>query len=58
MKGALAFRRGNSVFRAICWQVWSDAEREGLQLYREQFEAGDQIPETGGVRKVRWGGET
>ena len=36
-------------------EVWSDAEREEFVLFiAANPEAGDVIPETGGVRKVRW----
>jgi hypothetical protein len=35
--------------------VWEDAERESLvDFIAANPEAGDVIPETGGVRKVRW----
>ncbi len=35
--------------------VWDDAEREGfIEFIARNPEAGDVIPETGGVRKVRW----
>ncbi len=35
--------------------VWSDAERQEFVDYiARNPEAGDRIPETGGVRKVRW----
>jgi hypothetical protein len=37
-------------------QVWTDAEREKfVDFIADNPEAGDLIPETGGVRKVRWG---
>jgi hypothetical protein len=36
--------------------VWSDAEREAFVLFiAANPERGDLIPETGGVRKIRWG---
>jgi hypothetical protein len=36
-------------------EVWGDDEREAFVLFIAQNpEAGDVIPETGGVRKVRW----
>jgi hypothetical protein len=36
-------------------QVWTDAEREEfVDFIAGNPEAGDLIPETGGVRKVRW----
>jgi hypothetical protein len=35
--------------------VWDDAEREAfVDFIAANPEAGDLIPETGGVRKVRW----
>jgi len=35
--------------------VWSDAEREEFVNFIARYpEAGDVIPDTGGVRKVRW----
>jgi mRNA-degrading endonuclease RelE of RelBE toxin-antitoxin system len=37
--------------------VWDDAEREAfVNFIAGNPEAGDVIPETGGVRKIRWGG--
>lgn len=36
--------------------IWSDDERsEFIDFIAASPEAGDLIPETGGVRKVRWG---
>jgi len=36
-------------------EVWTEAEREEFVLYiAGNPEAGDVIPDTGGVRKVRW----
>ncbi len=36
--------------------VWDDAEREAfVEFIAQNPEAGDVIPETGGVRKIRWG---
>lgn len=36
--------------------IWSDEEREAfVDFIARHPEAGDVIPETGGVRKVRWG---
>lgn len=36
--------------------VWSDEERsEFVDYIASNAEAGDVIPETGGVRKIRWG---
>jgi hypothetical protein len=35
--------------------VWDDAEREGfIEFIARNPEEGDLIPETGGVRKIRW----
>jgi mRNA-degrading endonuclease RelE of RelBE toxin-antitoxin system len=35
--------------------VWDDAEREAfIDFIAHNPEAGDVIPETGGVRKIRW----
>lgn len=35
--------------------IWSDEEREAfVEFIARNPEAGDVIPETGGVRKVRW----
>ncbi len=35
--------------------VWDDAEREAfINFIARNPEAGDMIPETGGVRKIRW----
>ncbi len=39
-------------------KVWSDADREEFVVYiAGNPKAGDAIPETGGVRKVRWARE-
>jgi hypothetical protein len=36
-------------------EVWNDAEREAfIDVIAQSPEAGDVIPDTGGVRKVRW----
>jgi hypothetical protein len=36
--------------------VWTEAENETFVTYIACYpEAGDIIPETGGVRKIRWG---
>lgn len=36
--------------------VWDDAEREAfVEFIARHPEAGDVIPDTGGVRKIRWG---
>jgi hypothetical protein len=43
------------VFLRQAKEVWSDSEREDFILYiAGNPEAGDVIPETGGIRKVRW----
>jgi hypothetical protein len=37
-------------------KIWSDTEREEFVGYiAANPRAGDVIPETGGIRKVRWG---
>ncbi len=39
--------------------IWSDEEREGfVDFIARNPNAGDVIPQTGGVRKVRWQGQT
>ena len=43
------------IFQRQARDVWDDAEREVFIDYiARNPEAGDVIPETGGVRKVRW----
>lgn len=44
------------VFARAAEKIWSESERDGLidHLARNP-EAGDVIPGTGGVRKLRWG---
>jgi hypothetical protein len=45
-----------TVFMRQAEDVWEDAEREAFVNYIAwNPEAGDVIPETGGVRKIRWG---
>jgi hypothetical protein len=45
-----------TVFMRQATEVWSDEERLGfVDFIARNPEAGDVIPETGGVRKVRWG---
>jgi RelE toxin of RelEB toxin-antitoxin system len=45
-----------AVFMRQAAEVWSDEERLGfVDFIARNPEAGDVIPETGGVRKVRWG---
>jgi len=44
-----------AVFLRQAEDVWEDAEREAFVNYIAwNPEVGDVIPETGGVRKVRW----
>lgn len=43
------------LFQRLAANVWDDAEREVfVDFIARNPEAGDVIPETGGVRKVRW----
>ena len=45
-----------ALFQRQAGTVWSDAERtEFVDYIAHNPEAGDVIPDTGGVRKVRWG---
>jgi hypothetical protein len=45
-----------AVFMRQAAEVWSDEERLSfVDFIARNPEAGDVIPETGGVRKVRWG---
>lgn len=47
-----------ALFMRQAEKVWSDAEREEFVSYiAANPKAGDVIPETGGVRKVRWNRE-
>ncbi len=44
------------LFLRLAGAVWDDEEREAFVDYiARNPAAGDLIPETGGVRKVRWG---
>jgi hypothetical protein len=44
------------LFSRQAGSVWSDEERTGfIDFIARNPEAGDVIPDTGGVRKVRWG---
>lgn len=44
-----------STFMRQAESIWSDEEREAfVEFIARNPEAGDVIPETGGVRKVRW----
>jgi hypothetical protein len=43
------------LFQRLAAAVWNNAEREEfVDFIARNPEAGDLIPETGGVRKVRW----
>lgn len=43
------------LFQRLARDVWDDGEREAFVDYiARNPDAGDMIPETGGVRKVRW----
>ncbi len=43
------------LFQRLAAGVWDDAEREAfVDFIARNAEAGDVIPGTGGVRKVRW----
>jgi hypothetical protein len=43
------------LFQRLARDVWDDGEREAFIDYiARNPEAGDVIPETGGIRKVRW----
>lgn len=43
------------LFQRLAADVWDDTEREAfVDFIARNPEAGDVIPETGGVRKVRW----
>jgi hypothetical protein len=43
------------LFQRLARDVWDDGEREAfVDFIARNPEAGDVIPETGGVRKVRW----
>jgi hypothetical protein len=43
------------LFSRQALDVWSDAEREAfIDFIARNPEEGDLIPETGGVRKIRW----
>lgn len=43
------------IFLRYAAKVWSDAEREAFITWlAEHPDAGDVIPATGGLRKVRW----
>jgi hypothetical protein len=46
---------GTPLFVRQAAKIWSDAEREDfISFIAANPTAGDLIPETGGVRKVRW----
>ncbi len=43
------------IFLRYAARVWDDAEREAFIIWlAEHPDAGDVIPSTGGLRKVRW----
>jgi RelE toxin of RelE / RelB toxin-antitoxin system len=43
------------LFQRLAADLWDDAEREAfVDFIARNPEAGDVIPETGGVRKLRW----
>jgi mRNA-degrading endonuclease RelE of RelBE toxin-antitoxin system len=43
------------LFQQMAERLWNDAEREAfVDFISRNPEVGDVIPETGGVRKVRW----
>ena len=43
------------IFQRLARDVWDDGEREAfVDFIARNPESGDVIPETGGVRKVRW----
>lgn len=47
-------RPANGVERQA-WEIWDDAEPEAfIDFIARNPEGGDLIPETGGVRKIRW----
>ena len=55
MSGRLITVAETAVFVHQAASVWDDAEREEfVSFIAANPEAGDVIPETGGVRKVRW----
>ena len=55
MTGRLITVAETAVFVHQAASVWDDAEREEfVSFIAANPEAGDVIPETGGVRKVRW----
>ena len=43
------------LFSRQAQEIWADAEREAfIEFIARNPEEGDLIPETGGVRKIRW----
>ena len=45
-----------AVFMRQATGIWSDEERQAfVDFIARNPEAGDLVPETGGVRKIRWG---
>lgn len=56
MDGRLIVVAETPLFVRQAEEVWTEAEREEfVDFIARDPEAGDLIPETGGVRKVRWG---
>lgn len=55
MTGELITVAETPLFVRQAEKIWDDAEREGfVSFIAANPESGDVIPETGGVRKVRW----
>lgn len=55
MPGGLITIAETALFVRQAEKVWNDAEREAfVSFIAAHPEAGDVIPDTGGVRKVRW----
>lgn len=55
MSGGLITIAETALFVRQAEKIWDDAEREAfVSFIAAHPEAGDIIPETGGVRKVRW----
>jgi len=52
---AIYHRGGNASLQPSGRRRWDDAEREAfIEFIARNPEQGDLIPETGGVRKIRW----
>ncbi|GAA0584722.1 type II toxin-antitoxin system RelE/ParE family toxin [Rhizomicrobium electricum] len=55
MSGGLITIAETALFVRQAEEVWDDAEREAfVSFIAAHPEVGDIVPETGGVRKVRW----